>query len=126
MNTTHLNSIIRSSLAAASAALTMLEQQAQDVTASGACAAVTGACPSYKPVVETASPIYTAPDESSPFDKLMTELEDPRYTLRSMLELREKTGIYEILDALNDNGVEYVTKTRRSDGAQLVGLESRN
>ena len=68
-------------------------------------------------------------EQPSKFDRLMNELQDPRYTLRSVSELVEKTGYADqasIEDALVRNDEEYVTKRRRSDGAALIGLASRN
>lgn len=67
-------------------------------------------------------------DARSPFEKLMDELEDPRFTLRSFNELSEKTGMTrsEIEQELRDAEVEFVVKRRRSDGATLIGLEDRN
>ncbi len=68
-------------------------------------------------------------DVPSKFDSLMAELNDSRYTLRSVGELLAKTGIESASDlyrTLTDNGVGYVSKTRRSDRAALVGLSSRN
>lgn len=124
-NTKALNSIIRSSLAAASAALEMLDiEDTPAVVEVGSCAAVMPACESYSPVV--ADTAEAAP--KSPFKKLMQELEDPRYKLRTYAELAVKTGITaeDIENELIDNDVEFVNRVRRSDGVSLIGLASRN
>lgn len=132
----NLVSIIRNSLAAAQAALDLIE-----VTQT----ALVSAAPAPTPFAETALnnavqvineawgqvPVPqtpAAPELTSPFETLMRELNDPRYTLRSTYELAEKTGLpdYHIKDELFNNEVEYVVKHRRSDGAELVGLASRN
>ena len=81
------------------------------------------------PTVETGCAALVMPTEDlTGFARLMQELNDPRYTLRSIAELETKTGMEsnEIEDALNDHDVEYVERTRRSDGAALIGLASRN
>ena len=59
--------------------------------------------------------------------KLLAELNHPDYTLRSLSELSEITGLDEcdICPELEAAGALYVLKTRRSDDAQLIGLASR-
>ena len=125
-NTKALNTIIRSSLAAASAALEILDlDDTPAVVEVGSCAAVMPACESYSPVVADAA--EAAP--KSQFEKLMDELNDPRYTLRSVSELCAKTGYdyqSDIEEVLADYGVEFVNRVRRRDGAALIGLASRN
>jgi len=68
-------------------------------------------------------------DERTPFEKLMDELEDPRFNLRSFSELITQTNIpsrNEIESLLRGNDVDYVVKTRQRDRAALVGLADRN
>ena len=65
---------------------------------------------------------------ASTIDILMRELSG-QYALRTVDGLLEKTGLgglSAIEDELDAAGIEYVVKTRRSDGAQLIGLASRN
>lgn len=116
----NLVSIIRSSLAAAQAALDLIAQDTAPLVT--ATVAVTAA-PAPTPVIEEYS---TA--AATPFSRLMYELQDPRYTLRSTRELSDKAGISyeEVHYLLEDNDIDYVTKRRRSDGAELIGLASRN
>jgi len=60
-------------------------------------------------------------------DNIMVHLADPRYTLRSVDELEQKTGLDsdDIKDILDEFGIEYVIKRRRADGAALIGLAAR-
>lgn len=120
MNSNLVN-IIRFNLNAAQAALDLLAY-----TQPGATVAVKAA-PMPTPVLDevVANAEFTPAD---PFSVLMRELQDPRYTLRSTRELSEKTGIdYSVIpDLLDENNVLYVTKRRRGDGAELIGLASRN
>lgn len=64
----------------------------------------------------------------SKFDQLMTELNNPRWRLRTLSELGEITGLWsnEILSILDDEGIDYVQLKRISDDAPLIGLSSRN
>lgn len=76
--------------------------------------------------IEAATPTPSTPQtELSSFDKLMIELNKAQWTLRCEEELRELIGgdPFELLDSRN---VNYVTRTRRRDGARLIGLASRN
>jgi hypothetical protein len=126
---TNLVSIIKNSLAAAQAALDLIQVE-QTATP------LVSAAPAPAPAVMASPDGYgvqaVAPAaneyQATGFDSLMQELNDPRFTLRSTRELAEKTGVsgYLITGLLDDNGIEYITKRRRSDGAELIGLASRN
>lgn len=103
--------VIRHSLNAASAALSLLDT---------------------RPVVEDA--VEEVVVEEAPVDpddelfyKLMSEL-DGEHKLRTISELTAKLGISDnkMLQLLAINDVDYVTKIRRSDNAPLIGLGSRN
>lgn len=103
--------VIRHSLAAASAALSLLEIDThvrQEIT-----------------VVEEVTPVVSDPDPR--FVALMNEL-DGRYALRTVGELSDKLGISftEMTSLLEAEGISFVTRTRRSDSALLIGLDSRN
>ena len=103
--------VIRHSLAAASAALSLLEIDTpvrQEIT-----------------VVEEVAPVVSDPDQR--FIALMNEL-DGLYSLRTVAELEDKLGIgfTTMTQMLEDEGISFVTRTRRSDSALLIGLASRN
>ena len=109
----NLISIIKNSLSAAQAALDLVQVEGTEA------------------VMAAPAPLVSAPANEyppTPFEILINELEDSRYTLRSVNELAEKTRIlpHEIATLLRANDIEYVVKSRRSDGAQLIGLASRN
>lgn len=110
--------VIRHSLAAASAALSLLETDTpvrQEITVVEEAALV----------VEESAPVVTGPDPR--FVALMNEL-DGRYALRTVAELKDKLGIdfTTMTNLLEDEGISFVTRTRRSDSACLLGLETRN
>ena len=112
--------VIRHSLAAASAALSLLETESpvsQEITVVEAAAPVT--------VVEEVAPVVSDPDQR--FIALMNEL-DVLYSLRTVAELEDKLGIgfTTMTQMLEDEGISFVTRTRRSDSALLIGLASRN
>ena len=69
--------------------------------------------------VEESQPAQT------PLDLTLAELNDPRYKLRTLNELRATLG-FDPRDVLYAAGVEFVLKNRRADGASLIGLKSRN
>lgn len=75
------------------------------------------------PVVQPETPAVP-----SALDVILSELNHPRYTLRTLSELSNKTALSHemIKDVLNEHDVNYVTMRRRSDGAPLIGLASRN
>lgn len=109
--------VIRHSLNAASAALSLLDTRpvVEKVIVEDTVEEV---------VVENA-PVQN-PDEEL-FYKLMSEL-DGEYSLRTISELTAKLGIShsKMLQLLVTNDIDYVTKIRRSDNAPLIGLGSRN
>lgn len=114
--------VIRHSLAAASAALSLLETESpvsQEITV------VEAAAPQQTVVVEEVAPVVTGPDPR--FVALMNEL-NSRYALRTVGELKDKLGIgfTEMAELLEAEGISFVTRTRRSDSALLIGLASRN
>ena len=61
------------------------------------------------------------------FDRIMAALQG-EFALRSFYELTAQLGASreEICAALDTNNEAYVLKRRRRDGAELIGLESRN
>ena len=82
------------------------------------------------PQEATSEAAGATPTPASTIDILMRELSG-QYALRTVDGLLEKTGLggfglSAIEDELDAAGIEYVVKTRRSDGAQLIGLASRN
>ena len=60
----------------------------------------------------------------SSLDIILEALRDPRYEQRSVNSLAEKAGVatWDVEGILNIANVAYSTKTRRSDGATLIGL----
>ena len=105
----------------------------EDVAVTATSAGETGCCQApvdtTKYVEVTTQEVPAQVDGRTQFEKLMDELNDPRYTLRTYSELRETLGYdfdSDIDNDLDSNRVEYVVKTRRSDGAALIGLTSRN
>ena len=69
--------------------------------------------------VEQSQPVQT------PLERTLTELNDPRYKLRTLSELCSVLG-FDPRNVLYDAGVEFIMKTRRAEGASLIGLKSRN
>jgi len=76
---------------------------------------------------------YLAPEDTLDSDLVHTGmiialLEDPRFTLRTVTSLEDKTGLplFKILTLLDQHGTQVVTRTNRSTGEQLIGLASRN
>jgi len=67
-------------------------------------------------------------DARTAYEKIMDELEDPRFSLRSVSELTTQTGLSrtEIETMLRCHDVDYVIRRRRSDGAALIGLADRS
>lgn len=131
-----LISTIRHSLNAAQSALSLLEE-------------INGSVPSSPPVsvedqsnalvsmavvqdlvevVSNETPKVVETSIPSLFNQVLSELNHPRYSLRTLSELSNKLGVTqtEIFKVLEDEGVAYVTKNRRSDGAKLIGLTDRN
>ena len=114
--------VIRHSLAAASAALSLLETESpvsQEITVVEAAAPVV-----VELVEEAAAPVV----ETDPrFIALMNEL-DGRYDLRTVGELEDKLSMSftEMTELLEVEGISFVIRIRRSDSALLIGLNSRN
>ena len=116
--------VIRHSLTAASAALSLLETESpvsQEITVVEEVAPVAV----VEEVAALVEPASSGPDLR--FVALMNEL-DGRYALRTVGELEDKLGLTytQMTTKLEDEGVEFVTRTRRSDSALLIGLASRN
>lgn len=116
--------VIRHSLAAASAALSLLEIEPvrQEVTVVEEVTPV-----SVATIEEVAAPVVVEAKPDPRFIALMNEL-DGRYSLRTVGELEDKLGMSftEMTSLLEKEGVSFVTRTRRSDSASLIGLDSRN
>lgn len=132
-----LISVIRHSLTAAQSALQALEYVEGNCEVQASAVVEVAPAPAPAPAqaawpFPTKSDAQSVPEVPTPlsqFGRLMLELHDDRYTLRSLNELCEETGIEShegVYAALRDNSIEYVRKHRRSDGAALVGLRSRN
>ena len=83
---------------------------------------VAEAAPAAAPVVEANQP------PENPLQVITDMLNDPRYTLRSLSSLAEKSGLSEgdVIYELDNNDIDYVTRTKRGSGAKLIGLDSRN
>jgi hypothetical protein len=113
--------VIRHSLAAANAALDLLISEEPTV---GVQSTVVEAAPA--PTVVEAAP---APKpQFNLTEALYNELSDSEFDLRTEAELKSKYGVSssELYSALADMDESYVTRTRRTDSAPLVGLSSRN
>lgn len=123
-----LVTVIRHSLAAATAALDLLENSPQNVAVKG-CAAVQRVVEAA-PVVEELPVVSPDAEEPVPSatDILVNALNDSRWRLRTVAELAELAGIneWEVINYLSAADVSVVTKKRRYDQAVLVGLSSRN
>ena len=136
----HLFAVIRNSLNAANAAVDALETiQVEEGVYSGVNIPLYDthfdyqghdeACSTNE--VGTATPVaenQAAQQEEIRFAKLMAELQDPRWKLRTVSELGELLNVYsnEIYNTLDMHDVQYIRRTRRSDGAPLIGLVSRD
>ena len=72
--------------------------------------------------------VAAAEAEASEFgtEFMMAALRDPRYEMRTAKSLASKLGPWanesDVANELDDQGIAYFTKTRRSDGATLIGL----
>lgn len=120
--------VIRHSLAAASAALSLLETESpvsQEITVEEAAAPVVVRTETV--VKEAVAPVVVEADPDPRFIALMNEL-DGRYALRTVGELEDKLSMSftEMTELLEEEGISFVTRTRRSDSALLIGLDSRN
>lgn len=117
--------VIRHSLAAASAALSLLETEPVRTESVVEEAAPVPVLTVEEVALVVAQPVVTGPDPR--FVALMNEL-DGRYALRTVGELSDKLGISftEMTSLLEAEGISFVTRTRRSDSALLIGLDSRN
>ena len=114
--------VIRHSLNAAQAALELIDSQQQPKAVHSILETVPFVDQNFSNVeveVEQSQPVQT------PLELTLTELNDPRYKLRTLSELCSVLG-FDPRNVLYDAGVEFVLKTRRADGASLIGLMSRN
>ena len=146
-----LTSIIRHSLNAAEAALTALEavhdeQANQQENCAGECRPQVhvvaidlssideietlneAAEAAERAAKEEAAVQAVAAQADASYTAVMNMLTDSRFRLRTMSEVSaaaglSATGVVELLAARE---VSVVTKTRRSDGARLIGLSARN
>lgn len=121
-------SIVRSSLNAATSALDLLEAQQtaqstvqQEVASPVVEQVIEQSVEIAEPVVEQVEQVDTV------FQNVMNALNDSRWRLRTAAELEAMLPEGEsIEDYLSSNGVHFITRHRRSDGALLVGLYTRN
>lgn len=133
MQNTLIN-VIENSLTAATSALSLLKQTVQPETMPAPeVAPVVQVEVQAPPVVEVPKVILNpnAPAPLSDYERidiLVEMLEHPDYRKRSVAELSAKTGWspLEIQNALDDADYKYTIYNRRSDGAKLIGLDSRN
>lgn len=123
-------SVIRNSLAAANAALDLLEHVENVPAAPVELLAPVSTVVST--VVETApvvvEEVVEEPTGMSLAERIQIELQESDYNLRTMYELSGQfnVGGSEVKAALTNAGIPFVTKRRRADGAELIGLSSRN
>ena len=114
--------VIRHSLAAANAALDLLEPTLASGDIVGLQQAVeVQAAPVVVPAVEAAP-------QTDLSDRLYAELANSQYNLCTVTELCRKFNVTPaaLYDALDDMDESYVKRNRRSDSAPLVGLYTRN
>ena len=77
---------------------------------------------------------FTTQDSSAPSPELASVeyiialLDDPRFTLRTLLSVCARTGLSAdlVYGMLDDADVEYVIKHKRGTREELIGLASRN
>lgn len=139
-------SVIRSSLQAANAALDLLvtEQVVAAVQEPRVCSTVEVAQPVTETVVEavSAEPVAAEIQETPAEEALRVrkeflqakgaaikaDMEASRYNLRTLTELAVSHNVaqHDVAMALGEAGFCHVTRTRRSDGAPLIGLAHRN
>lgn len=89
------------------------------------------AAPAEAPATEepaSADVVVTADAVVAPIQIINDMLNDPRYTLRTIESITNKTGLDQaaIEELLDDNLVDYVVLERRRDSAPVIGLASRN
>ena len=108
--------VIRHSLNAAQAALSLIDNAP---TAQHSILETVPFINSNEVIEKQSNPVPTQ------LELVMSELNDPRYKLRTIKELKDNLG-FDPRDVLYAAGVEFVLKTRRADGASLIGLASRN
>lgn len=141
-------SVIRSSLQAANAALDLLvDESVKSVVATQeprVYSTVEVAQPVTETVVEavSAEPVATEIQETPAEEALRVrkafllakgaaieaDMEASRYNLRTLTELAVSHNVaqHDVAMALGEADVNYVTRTRRSDSAPLIGLAHRN
>lgn len=121
-------SIVRSSLNAVTSALDLLEAQQtaqstvqQEVASPVVEQVLEQAVENTEPVVKQVEQVDTV------FQNVMNALNDPRWKLRTAVELETMLPEGESIENyLSSKGVHFITRHRRSDGALLVGLYTRN
>jgi hypothetical protein len=117
--------VIRHSLNAANAALDLLTAAQSETVVEAVVEAVPTPLGIAEPTVAqaAASTVYV-----TLLGRIKEELLHPRFSLRTVSELEDKLGVSGdmIKEHLDDDGVNYVIKHRRSDGAELIGLANRN
>lgn len=107
--------VIRHSLNAAQAALSLIDSQPKAVHS----------ILETVPFVDQNLSNDEIEESQQALDLTLAELNDQRYKLRTLKELRDVLG-FDPRDVLYAAGVEFVLKTRRADGASLIGLKYRN
>lgn len=144
MNINLMQSVVSSLEAAYSIARVILEQEekARNEEVKGSIGAVLerlvadiksdsaskGDQPEAPSDMQQAAQQQTQAYRKAPINTIMEMLEDPRYKLRSLSSLAEKAdvGEGEVIEALDDNDVDFVTRTKRETGETLIGLADRN
>lgn len=121
-------SIVRSSLNAATSALDLLEAQqtAQSTVQQEVASPVVEQV--LEQGVEIAEPVVEQVEQvDTVFQNVMNALNDSRWRLRTAAELEAMLPEGEsIEDYLHNKNVHFITRHRRSDGALLIGLYTRN
>lgn len=116
--------VVRSSLKAAQDALDLLEQLNAEQTApqTSSEVAVASVQAAVEGVVSTAQA-----SADNLVQRLDEELNNPKYRLRTVAELAQKLDMdeYDLVDFAREH-FNIVQKTRRTDGADLIGLAHRN
>jgi len=81
--------------------------------------------------LQQAEPVPEVTPTPTPAEDLSTilgMLQDPRFTLRTLLSICTKTGLSAdmIYQLLGDNEIPYVVKYKRGSHEELIGLSERN
>ena len=72
--------------------------------------------------------VIPTPTPAEDLSTILSMLQDPRFTLRTLLSICTKTGLSAdmIYGLLGDNEIPYVVKYKRGSREDLIGLSERN